>query len=402
MMDDFFRELILQRQKVIDKFKNDIVGKKLILVGEGILATQTKKMLDGIEPLYQMAYCTETARFFSCNHEDENCLDEFNDLLKIHSGSIVVLIAQEKFSTIKKLLEEIFALDRKVIYISLANWSIDLDEHEQEIKEIFSLLNDEFSKITLRKILLARVKRCIIYPSIYTKMNVLCNHFIYKEELVSGLDEEQLEEFRELPQTYFQIKTTDVLPLSDQYFRSGIFTFSRQEVYVDAGAFDGDTIRQFITVVDDHYKCIYAFEPDSINFEKMQTNLGSLTAEKIKFICAGLSDRKNEMPFSSGKFIGSHFEENSNCFVKTGLLDDYVKEQVSFIKMDIEGYEFSAILGAKRILSEDQPKLAICLYHKPEDIWEIPLLINKINKRYKLYIRQHSIFGYETILYAKV
>ena len=68
--------------------------------------------------------------------------------------------------------------------------------------------------------------------------------------------------------------------------------------------------------------------------------------------------------------------------------------------MDIEGAEYQAILGAKKIIDKYKPKLAICVYHKPEDIWELPWLIHKINQEYKFYLRHYSFGDVETVLYA--
>ena len=75
-------------------------------------------------------------------------------------------------------------------------------------------------------------------------------------------------------------------------------------------------------------------------------------------------------------------------------------KDVTFIKMDVEGFESNAILGAKRILQEQQPKLAISVYHRPEDIWALPLLILDINPNYKFYLRHYSLRNTETVLYG--
>ena len=73
---------------------------------------------------------------------------------------------------------------------------------------------------------------------------------------------------------------------------------------------------------------------------------------------------------------------------------------VTFIKMDIEGAEYEALKGAERIIREQKPKLAICVYHKPEDIWELPELILEFNESYKFYLRHYSYQDNETVLYA--
>ena len=78
----------------------------------------------------------------------------------------------------------------------------------------------------------------------------------------------------------------------------------------------------------------------------------------------------------------------------------YITETVTFIKMDIESSEQEALRGAEQIINRDKPKLAICLYHKKEDMWEIPYLIKTMVAEYKLYIRHYSNSELETVLYA--
>ena len=70
------------------------------------------------------------------------------------------------------------------------------------------------------------------------------------------------------------------------------------------------------------------------------------------------------------------------------------------IKLDIEGSEMCALEGARQIIERDHPKLAVCLYHKLEDLWTIPLWIKERFREYKFYIRHHSLMSEETVLYA--
>ena len=85
-------------------------------------------------------------------------------------------------------------------------------------------------------------------------------------------------------------------------------------------------------------------------------------------------------------------------------LDNYVSSnsitKVDFIKMDIEGAETDAIIGAKKILKKYKPKLAISIYHKPDDFWSIPLLIKDINTDYKFMFAHHSPIQWESVIYA--
>lgn len=81
-------------------------------------------------------------------------------------------------------------------------------------------------------------------------------------------------------------------------------------------------------------------------------------------------------------------------------IDDIVKDKVTFLKMDIEGGEYQALLGAVETIKKNKPRLAISIYHKVRDIVEIPMLINSLVPDYRFYIRHHSLHPWETILYA--
>lgn len=84
----------------------------------------------------------------------------------------------------------------------------------------------------------------------------------------------------------------------------------------------------------------------------------------------------------------------------TTVDNELKSEKVTFIKMDIEGAELESLKGCKRTILNNKPKLAICVYHKPEDIWEIPSIILEYFSEYKLYLRHYSFAGSETVLYA--
>ena len=73
---------------------------------------------------------------------------------------------------------------------------------------------------------------------------------------------------------------------------------------------------------------------------------------------------------------------------------------LSFIKLDLEGGEFKAINGAKRLIRNSRPVMAVSIYHKPQDIWEIPLLLSEYCEDYNFYIRQHNFNSFDSVLYA--
>ena len=81
--------------------------------------------------------------------------------------------------------------------------------------------------------------------------------------------------------------------------------------------------------------------------------------------------------------------------------DGVLAEPATFVKMDIEGAEMDALQGMQRMIAQYKPKLAVCVYHKPEDLWEIPLYIHKLVPGYRLILRQHSpLMDNDTVLYA--
>ena len=71
-------------------------------------------------------------------------------------------------------------------------------------------------------------------------------------------------------------------------------------------------------------------------------------------------------------------------------LDEDILEKITFLKMDIEGAEWDALLGCGRIISQDHPKLAVCVYHGYDDLWRIPALIESMNPDYEFYLRHYG------------
>ena len=102
-------------------------------------------------------------------------------------------------------------------------------------------------------------------------------------------------------------------------------------------------------------------------------------------------------------FSKEDVQKNSNIItVNTVALDDFLSEKPTLIKMDIEGFELDALKGAQNIIRSYKPKLAICIYHKPEDIFEIIHYIRSLEPQYKFKVKHHSGCIWETVLYAYI
>lgn len=190
-----------------------------------------------------------------------------------------------------------------------------------------------------------------------------------------------------------------VSPAREEYFDE-VNVLSDKEVFVDCGGFDGDTSMRFIKEVKGKYEKIVIFEPEESKKEAIKKNL---KGENYKFFPYGVWDINTNLYFDARGDVASHISTGIEGDIKIQVvkLDDYVyEEKPTFIKMDIEGAELQALMGTERTIRAYRPKLAVCLYHKPQDLFEIPLYIKSLNKDYNLYIRQYSNSRYETVCYA--
>ena len=173
--------------------------------------------------------------------------------------------------------------------------------------------------------------------------------------------------------------------------------FSDREIIVDCGAYTGDTAKLFFEKIPG---CkVIALEPNEHNFELLQQcKLEGLTAIK-----AGAWSEDTTLRFSDAgrEDLGGKIDVSGTSVIEVKALDHLSEcQSATYIKMDIEGAELEALKGAENIIKSRTPKLAICIYHKPQDFFEIPLYIKKLNPDYKLYVHHHTRFFGETVLYA--
>lgn len=184
-----------------------------------------------------------------------------------------------------------------------------------------------------------------------------------------------------------------------QYFDSEIMHPDKNECFVDGGSFDGENTLEFISWCAGNFSAVYMFEPDKENYLRIKT-----LAEKDNKILAferGLWSDTTVLRFSSRVRETSTISDKGDVEIKVTSIDEILNgKPVTFIKLDIEGSEMEAIKGAEKTIKLYKPKLAICVYHKPEDIIDIPLKILEMNPSYKLFLRHYSYLQTETVLYA--
>jgi FkbM family methyltransferase len=196
------------------------------------------------------------------------------------------------------------------------------------------------------------------------------------------------------------------------------FEFSENEVFLDGGAADGDTVREFLKMTNGNYRQIYAFEPDPYLFDSLSINTEK--SADIDIINAALSDKNGEetlyygglmasgiadMPYfltTKTKFSDSPYKRKT-C--QTFSIDGYFaanphKPLPTFIKLDVEGAEKAALIGAAKTIAAAKPKIAISAYHKTENVYDLAVEIKRIRPDYKFKLRQTDYGYYETVLYA--
>lgn len=185
----------------------------------------------------------------------------------------------------------------------------------------------------------------------------------------------------------------------EQYFDLPFLTAGRDEVFVDAGCFDGLSVKGFLKWSEGVYREIIAFEPDRQCHDACRKELAHV--KNLTLIPKGLWSSSGVLSFHETGASDSAIAENGEVQIGTVRLDDVAGEKnVTFLKMDIEGAEREALAGAAGTIRRCRPKLAVSIYHKPEDIWELPGLILDICPDYRFYIRHYSLRDAETVLYA--
>lgn len=186
---------------------------------------------------------------------------------------------------------------------------------------------------------------------------------------------------------------------SRTYFDLEYLNHEKDEVFIDGGTLDGETCRRFVRWCGYDYKRVYCFEPDPDNITLFRENMPS--NDKISLITKGLWNKNGTLSFDNRGTASSRISEAGNVKIETSRLDDILQgEKVTFIKMDIEGAEKEALEGCKNTICKYKPKLAISVYHKPEDILEIPEILLSFRSDYKFWLRHYSLHAYDTVLYA--
>lgn len=286
---------------------------------------------------------------------------------------IVVLITSPRYCF--EIREELNRyIDNKTIYdfsigihqISDAAFGAYLQENKNEFCKLYKLLADDQSRKILEKALEGRLTydtKC--FQEIYT---------------------------------------------GNMYFPKDVFILSATELFLDIGAYDGDSLSDFIDASKGKYRRVICMEPDKEAFGKLTSK--ARLYHDVDTINAGAYDKTGHMPIlaanGGSKILNTSFsvaepqtDVPDEVFCNVIKIDEeLLRYPVTLIKMDIEGSELAALRGAERLICKYKPKLAISVYHRDSDLLDISAYILELNENYKLYLRHHTPTYADTVLYA--
>lgn len=257
-------------------------------------------------------------------------------------------------------------------------------------------------------------KNIYIYP-FYDPMPPISSEFINEHidafETTYSLLEDQLS--KEVMTAFLNAKLGNIqgknlLHLWDikQYINDITLPFLSQNdiFFVDCGAFIGDTTLLLAENIGKKLKQVYAFEPDINNYQLLQKTTEAHHIEHVMAIPKGTWSTSKKLYFDNSGTSSSSICDFSENMIQVASIDEVVQSNpVSFIKMDVEGSELESLKGATKTIEQNIPLLAICVYHKPEDLITIPQYISQFNTptmKYHFYLRHHCHTLTETVLYA--
>lgn len=367
-------DVIKERENSVFDQLSSPLSESIVLFGAGSLGIQTLQGLQslGIMPI---AFSDNNPALWNKIIDGVKVISP-HDVVNKYKDQAVFLITiwnpKARFAQIKqKLLNlncvkviSVFSLFWKYPEIFLPNYSWDLPhkilQQKEDVTKAFHLWSDNESRLEY----LAQIK------------------------LKMFLD------FDNLPEPINQ----------ESYFLDNLFTFLPDEIFVDCGAFDGDTLKSFVNLRKSEFKKYIALEPDVSNLEYLKEYISSQSIEiqnKVEIYPYAVASERKKVFFNAIGTPAASITENGNIEIECVALDEIINDCCpTFIKMDIEGSEIDALIGASNIIKKYQPILAICVYHKPNDLWQIPLLINSLYGEYNFFLKAHEEDSFQVVCYA--
>lgn len=359
-----------------DKGALSCFPKKIFLYGVGAFATEIAAILSkfDLEILGFIDHVQAPSETWS-GYEQAPYFN-INEVL-LTKESTVVIAVHNLHGNLQKISERILQINSQIKILSpveltqlLATAGVQIenywltsdqdlfDRNQKQIQAFESLLSDEKSKILFRQIIEYRRKG---------KINAL-------------------------PETEL---------LEHQYAPLDLPTPPPNIRMVELGAYTGDNLREFVHR-GLNIEFALSLEPDLQNFSSLVSTIEELGLRNVFALPLAGWDQTETLLFSDTGDAGAVMVKSGGSSITATSIDQIIgKSEINFIKMDIEGAEVNAIQGAKNIIIQQKPHLAISVYHKPDDLWTIGLMIEEFsNGKYNYFLRQYGQQLFDTILYA--
>ncbi|MDR3038047.1 MAG: FkbM family methyltransferase, partial [Candidatus Adiutrix sp.] len=186
------------------------------------------------------------------------------------------------------------------------------------------------------------------------------------------------------------------------YFSNEFLNWSARESVIDCGAYIGNTLEAFLRLVGGQYDHYWAIEPDPANFKLLADLVAGRGLKNITLLNKAVFSRTALLSFAGGLGQGSRLDESGAARVEAEAIDNLVDrdQAISFIKMDLEGGELEALKGGAATIRKYRPKLAVCAYHRADDLLVLPAYIKELVPEYRLFLRLHGYGPVDAVLYA--
>jgi FkbM family methyltransferase len=189
------------------------------------------------------------------------------------------------------------------------------------------------------------------------------------------------------------------------YFRSGLFDLRRDEIFVDCGAAVGETVDHFMEMTEETFTHLHAFEPDESNFRQLSERIERYRNrpffKNISLHQQATGDADRTVAFEHGGGEGSRVVDSPDGGgMQMVRLDSALPDGATFLKLDVEGHELAALRGAERTIREWKPRIAVCVYHRDDDLLTIPAYLRSLNPDYRIGLRHCNQVRFDTICFA--
>ena len=193
--------------------------------------------------------------------------------------------------------------------------------------------------------------------------------------------------------------------LFDEYFDLDLIHCTDREVFVDLGAYTGDTVLSYLANYGaDCYQKIYCYEITPKTYARLVETLRGFPRIECRQKGVGAQAGKMFLSHAAGGASANMLcgESDAGEAIEVTTLDEDICEPITLIKADVEGFEQQVILGAQRHIANDRPRLLFSVYHNNEDLWKIQRMLDEIGDNYRFYLRFKSspLYPTEITLFA--